>query len=182
MVKVFNGRDYFMPKLFNGFMCLLLAFFMIIVAGCGEDRQIKEIKNSTLAYSASSGTFMVKKIDGAPKIGDAIDNYYDDKEWKKEWKIEKENGRDYVIFRGTVKKAKRTPGKFLLSFTNRGDYYSLEGMEMNNTRMGSHVQFGCLLALMQEYNPSYDFTKNGIPKDIIAYVEKTVEKIRKKVG
>ena len=157
-----------MSKLFNGLVCLLLVSFMIIVAGCGEDAQIKEIKNSTVAYSASSKICMLKKIDDAPKIGDAIDILFKDKEWK----IENENGRDFVIFKGTLELKGQSPQKILFAFTNKGDYYSLVGMQLDNYRIRNDVQFIYLLAILQAYDPSYDFTKNGIPKEVIDDVKK----------
>lgn len=56
--------------------------------------------------------------------------------------------------------------------TAKGDYYSLVGMQLDNYRIQNDVQFIYLLAILQAYDPSYDFTKNGIPKEVIDDVKK----------
>ncbi len=43
--------------------------------------------------------------------------------------------------------------------TAKGDYYSLVGMQLDNYRIQNDVQFIYLLAILQAYDPSYDFTK-----------------------
>lgn len=45
-------------------------------------------------------------------------------------------------------------------------------MQLDNYRIRNDVQFIYLLAILQAYDPSYDFTKNGIPKEVIDDVKK----------
>lgn len=53
-----------------------------------------------------------------------------------------------------------TDGEFCSLFRHRkGDYYSLVGMKLDNYRIRNDVQFIYLLAILQAYDPSYDFTK-----------------------
>lgn len=62
--------------------------------------------------------------------------------------------------------------------TAKGDYYSLVGMQLDNYRIRNDVQFIYLLAIPQAYDPSYDFTKNGIPKEVIDDVKKNLNRIK----
>lgn len=56
----------------------------------------------------------------------------------------------------------------MLAFRNRGSYYDLAGININNVPPPDEMQFVVLYAAIKRRIPDYDFTKNGIPADVIS--------------
>lgn len=82
---------------------LLLGSLAIVTAlsGCG-DGNISHLKESSLYYSDTKKALFLKKVDGAPQIGAALEKAIPNGKWENE--EEESNGKktEYIVYKGTL--------------------------------------------------------------------------------
>lgn len=145
-------------------ICVGLLCIGTLISGCGDDKDIIGVKEGTLSYSKFDSKGIIRKIDGASPIGTALDKAFIDPSWK----IDEQNGKKYVVFTGKLNPVGEKEEKFMLAFRNRGGYYDLAGITINDAPFPDGMQFVVLYAAIKRIIPDYDFTKNRIPADVIS--------------
>lgn len=83
---------------------LLLGSFVITTAlsGCG-DGSFTSLKESSMYYSDTQNKILLKKVDGAPKVGDALAKAIPNGKWENEEKKYDDKKEDYIVYKGTLK-------------------------------------------------------------------------------
>lgn len=83
---------------------LLLGSFVITTAlsGCG-DGSFTSLKESSMYYSDTQNKILLKKVDGAPKVGDALEKAIPNGKWENEEKKYDDKKEDYIVYKGTLK-------------------------------------------------------------------------------
>lgn len=83
---------------------LLLGSFVITTAlsGCG-DGSFTSLKESSMYYSDTQNKILLKKVDGAPKVGDALEKAIPNGKWENEEKKYDDNKEEYIVYKGTLK-------------------------------------------------------------------------------
>ncbi len=83
---------------------LLLGSFVITAAlsGCG-DGSFTSLKESSMYYSDTQNKILLKKVDGAPKVGDALEKAIPNGKWENEEKKYDDKKEDYIVYKGTLK-------------------------------------------------------------------------------
>lgn len=83
---------------------LLLGSFVITTAlsGCG-DGNFTSLKESSMYYSDTQNKILLKKVDGAPKVGDALEKAIPNGKWENEEKKYDDKKEDYIVYKGTLK-------------------------------------------------------------------------------
>lgn len=83
---------------------LLLGSLVIATAlsGCG-DGNFTSLKESSMYYSDTQNKILLKKVDGAPKVGDALEKAIPNGKWENEEKKYDDKKEDYIVYKGTLK-------------------------------------------------------------------------------
>lgn len=83
---------------------LLLGSFVITTAlsGCG-DGSFNSLKESSMYYSDTQNKILLKKVDGAPKVGDALEKAIPNGKWENEEKKYDDKKEEYIVYKGTLK-------------------------------------------------------------------------------
>lgn len=83
---------------------LLLGSLVIATAlsGCG-DGNFTSLKESSMYYSDTQNKILLKKVDGAPKVGDALEKAIPNGKWENEEKKYNDKKEDYIVYKGTLK-------------------------------------------------------------------------------
>ena len=83
---------------------LLLGSLVIATAlsGCG-DGNFTSLKESSMYYSDTQNKILLKKVDGAPKVGDALEKEIPNGKWENEEKKYDDKKEDYIVYKGTLK-------------------------------------------------------------------------------
>ena len=83
---------------------LLLGSFVIttVLSGCG-DGSFTSLKESSMYYSDTQNKILLKKVDGAPKVGDALEKAIPNGKWENEEKKYDDKKEDYIVYKGTLK-------------------------------------------------------------------------------
>lgn len=68
-----------------------------VLAGCGGN--YSNLKESSMYYSETQDRILLKKIDGAPKLGTTLEKSIPNGKWESEKKSDKE----YIVYKGTLK-------------------------------------------------------------------------------
>lgn len=82
---------------------LLLGSFVITTAlsGCG-DGSFTSLKESSMYYSDTQNKILLKKVDGAPKVGDALAKAIPNGKWENEEKKYDDKKEEYIVYKGTL--------------------------------------------------------------------------------
>lgn len=83
---------------------LLLGSLVIATAlsGCG-DGNFTSLKESSMYYSDTQNKILLKKVDGAPKLGDALEKAIPNGKWENEEKKYDDKKEEYIVYKGTLK-------------------------------------------------------------------------------
>ncbi len=83
---------------------LLLGSLAIVTAlsGCG-DGNISHLKESSLYYSDTKKALFLKKVDGAPQIGAALEKAIPNGKWKNEEEEFNGSKEEYIVYKATLK-------------------------------------------------------------------------------
>lgn len=83
---------------------LLLGSLVIATAlsGCG-DGNFTSLKESSMYYSDTQNKILLKKVDGAPKVGDALEKAIPNGKWENKEKKYDDKKEDYIVYKGTLK-------------------------------------------------------------------------------
>lgn len=83
---------------------LLLGSFVIttVLSGCG-DGSFTSLKESSMYYSDTQNKILLKKVDGAPKVGDALEKAIPNGKWENEEKKYDDKKEEYIVYKGTLK-------------------------------------------------------------------------------
>lgn len=83
---------------------LILGSFVITAAlsGCG-DGSFTNLKESSMYYSETQNKILLKKVDGAPKLGDALEKAIPNGKWENEEKKYNGEKEEYIVYKGMLK-------------------------------------------------------------------------------
>lgn len=83
---------------------LLLGTLVIatILSGCGNSN-FSNLKESSMCYSSTQNALLLKKIDGAPQLGTALEKSIPNGKWENEEKKYNGEKEEYIVYKGTLK-------------------------------------------------------------------------------